>query len=198
MPEAMITFPRGDEFAENCNMICQWHPRLTGTFGSIDGLTLPVQEASNPEVENATYNRWKSWKSSHFISNVLAFSPHGAHAFLWTYMFSLMKLAGTIITCILNAEAGTTHVLQGQFLNNFEHKHQMDIILLPTQHFCAELHLLLGKSRHLSRVGPLFQAIMESRPSFLHSTTNCSLTIRWPSGGCMQFRGHLAVSLSLF
>ncbi|KAG2068255.1 hypothetical protein BDR04DRAFT_1129300 [Suillus decipiens] len=47
--------------------ICAHHPRLVGGFASIDGLSLPCQEADDPEVKNATYN---GWKSSHFISNV--------------------------------------------------------------------------------------------------------------------------------
>ena len=40
----------------------------------MDGLALPAQTAEDPEVENATFN---TWKASHFISNVLAFSPQG-------------------------------------------------------------------------------------------------------------------------
>jgi hypothetical protein len=75
IPEAAIAFPSGDKFAENSKLICQRHPMLRGTFGSIDGLALPVQETDNPEVENVTYN---GWKSSHFISNIIAFSPRGA------------------------------------------------------------------------------------------------------------------------
>jgi hypothetical protein len=48
------------------------HFKLIDDFDSIDGLSLPCQEADDPEVENAIYN---GWKSSHFISNVLVFSP---------------------------------------------------------------------------------------------------------------------------
>jgi len=56
------------------SLIKKRHPLLDGAFGSIDGLSLPVQESDDPEIENATYN---GWKSSHFISNVLVFSPEG-------------------------------------------------------------------------------------------------------------------------
>jgi len=54
--------------------ICQHHPRLWGSFKFIDGLKLPVQESSDPEVENATYN---GWLHEHFISCVLVFGPDG-------------------------------------------------------------------------------------------------------------------------
>ncbi|KAF5348195.1 hypothetical protein D9758_014669 [Tetrapyrgos nigripes] len=50
------------------------HPLLTGAFGSIDGLKLPVQTSSDEEIENATYN---GWLHEHYISNVLCFSPEG-------------------------------------------------------------------------------------------------------------------------
>ena len=74
LPEASISFPKGNEFAHDTSLICQRHDLLCGAFGSIDGLALPVQEADDPEVENAMYN---GWKASHFISNVIAFSPLG-------------------------------------------------------------------------------------------------------------------------
>ena len=72
MPEGVIHFPSHDEIIEDNLLIRARHSRLVGGFASIDGLSLPCQEADDPEVENATYN---GWKSSHFISNVLVFSP---------------------------------------------------------------------------------------------------------------------------
>ncbi|KAG2047512.1 hypothetical protein BDR06DRAFT_985145 [Suillus hirtellus] len=74
MPEGAIHFPDHNEIIEDNLLIHACHPKLVGGFASIDGLSLPYQEADDPEVENATYNRWKS---SHFISNVLVFSPRG-------------------------------------------------------------------------------------------------------------------------
>ncbi|TFK50298.1 hypothetical protein OE88DRAFT_1808659, partial [Heliocybe sulcata] len=74
MPEAEIRWPTGDEFHEDNALIVARHPRLLGAFGSADGLGLAVQEADDAEAENATYN---GWKSSHFINNILAFSPQG-------------------------------------------------------------------------------------------------------------------------
>ncbi|KAG2076690.1 hypothetical protein BDR04DRAFT_1125703 [Suillus decipiens] len=66
MPEGAIHFPDHNEIVEDNLLICACHSKLVGGFGSIDGLSLPCQEADDPEVENATYN---GWKSSHFISN---------------------------------------------------------------------------------------------------------------------------------
>ncbi|KAF5328474.1 hypothetical protein D9758_018603 [Tetrapyrgos nigripes] len=74
MVEACIHFPEGDEFVELESLIVARHPLLTGAFGSIDGLKLPVQTSSDEEIENATYN---GWLHEHYISNVLCFSPEG-------------------------------------------------------------------------------------------------------------------------
>jgi hypothetical protein len=76
MPDAAIAFPKEAEFLELRDLIIHRHPLLQGAFGSIDALALPVQEADDPEIENATYN---GWKSSHFISNVIAISPRSAY-----------------------------------------------------------------------------------------------------------------------
>lgn len=74
IPEGAIHFSDHNEIIKDNVLIRACHSKLTGGFGSIDGLSLPCQEADDPEVENATYN---GWKSSHFISNVLVFSPQG-------------------------------------------------------------------------------------------------------------------------
>jgi hypothetical protein len=74
MLEGAISFPREDEFEQENQLIIAQHPLLFGAFGSVDGLALPAQTAEDLEVENATYN---TWKASHFISNILAFSPKG-------------------------------------------------------------------------------------------------------------------------
>jgi hypothetical protein len=44
---------------------------LSGAFGSI---SLAVQESDDPELENATYN---GWKTDHQVNNVFVFSPEG-------------------------------------------------------------------------------------------------------------------------
>jgi hypothetical protein len=76
--DANVTFPqtlRDFEFYSNL-IAARHHPLLEGTFGSIDGLSLKCQESNDPELENATYN---GWKSDHCISNILVFSPEGKH-----------------------------------------------------------------------------------------------------------------------
>ena len=75
MEEGAIRLPQTlQEFAAESRLICERHPLLEGAFGAIDGLALVAQEADDPEVENATYN---GWKSGHTINNVLVFSPRG-------------------------------------------------------------------------------------------------------------------------
>jgi hypothetical protein len=75
MPEASIRWPRSQqEFQNNNELICARHPRLSGAFGSIDGLNLPTQTSNDPDIENSTYN---GWLSEHFISSVIVFSPEG-------------------------------------------------------------------------------------------------------------------------
>ena len=69
------------------NLIVQRHPLLTGAFGSMDGLNLPLKESTDPGIENATYN---GWLHAHFVSNVLVFAPTGKQAqlvYILNYMF---------------------------------------------------------------------------------------------------------------
>jgi hypothetical protein len=77
MRAAAIDWPRdvGDFQAYN-DLIVARHPRLTGAFGSIDGLNLACQTSDNEEIENATYN---GWLCEHFVSSVLVFSPKGTY-----------------------------------------------------------------------------------------------------------------------
>ncbi|KAG2113839.1 uncharacterized protein F5147DRAFT_770486 [Suillus discolor] len=56
MPENAIHFPDHNEIIEDNLLIHACHPKLVGGFASIDGLSLPCQEADDPEVNNATYN----------------------------------------------------------------------------------------------------------------------------------------------
>ncbi|KIK71719.1 hypothetical protein GYMLUDRAFT_236011 [Collybiopsis luxurians FD-317 M1] len=82
--EACISLPKTHkEFEELSDLITARHSLLEGAFGSIDGLSLPAQVSDDPEVENTTYN---GWKSDHTITNVLMFS-----------------LKGLIIDAVLNA-----------------------------------------------------------------------------------------------
>ncbi|KAF5383062.1 hypothetical protein D9615_004821 [Tricholomella constricta] len=75
MKEAKVSLPRTvEEFEKETRLICERHPLLEGAFGGLDGLSLTAEESDDPEMENATYN---GWKSNHCINNVLAFSPQG-------------------------------------------------------------------------------------------------------------------------
>jgi hypothetical protein len=76
IPDANIVWPKDlHEFTELNTLITNRHDRLTGAFGSIDGLKLPLQTSSDIDIENATFN---GWLQEHFISSVLVFSPKGS------------------------------------------------------------------------------------------------------------------------
>jgi hypothetical protein len=86
--EARISMPgSAEELDRLSSLITQRHPLLDGAFGSIDGLSLCAQVSEDPEIENATYN---GWKSDHRINNVFVFSPEG-NFFFYTF-FSLIYL----------------------------------------------------------------------------------------------------------
>lgn len=74
MREARICYPKGDEFQALNDLVTARHPLLTGAFGSMDGLNLPVQTSTDQEIENATYN---GWLHEHFVSSVFAFGADG-------------------------------------------------------------------------------------------------------------------------
>ena len=82
--EAQISMPRTESnFERLSTLITQRHPLLIGAFGSVDGLSLCTQVSDDPELENATYN---GWKSDHRINNVFVFSPEGMSfpsCYLW-------------------------------------------------------------------------------------------------------------------
>ncbi|KAL0059585.1 hypothetical protein AAF712_013676, partial [Marasmius tenuissimus] len=71
--DAKIPLPRTEEEFELDSLAIQKrHPMLVGAFRSIDGLSLPVQVSEDVEIENATYN---GWKTEHHVNNILVFSP---------------------------------------------------------------------------------------------------------------------------
>lgn len=75
MKEARITMPhRVEDLNRLSELIQERHPLLEGAVASIDGLSLVSQTSDDPEIENATFN---GWKTSHCINNVLVFSPEG-------------------------------------------------------------------------------------------------------------------------
>jgi hypothetical protein len=74
MRDSRIQWPRGEEFEERNALVVERHPLLTGAFGVMDGLKLPVQTSADEEIENATYN---GWLQEHFVSCVFAFCPRG-------------------------------------------------------------------------------------------------------------------------
>ena len=74
MKEAKVAWPGYNRMETFTEIICAKFPMLRGAFRFIDGLNLPVQEAADGELENATYN---GWLHEHFISSILVFAPDG-------------------------------------------------------------------------------------------------------------------------
>jgi hypothetical protein len=58
MPESGIQWTEGQGFVEDNAVIIKRHPMLPFAFATVDGLRSPVEESSDPEIENATYNGW--------------------------------------------------------------------------------------------------------------------------------------------
>ncbi|KIY48681.1 hypothetical protein FISHEDRAFT_42869 [Fistulina hepatica ATCC 64428] len=74
LPGAHIRWLTGHEFEHCNNIVIRRHPLLTGAFGTMDGLNVPVQASADEDIENATYN---GWLHSHFVSLVIAFASTG-------------------------------------------------------------------------------------------------------------------------
>ena len=76
-------------------------------FGFIDSLKLPVEESLDQDIENAMYN---GWLHDHYISNILVFSPDGAHFFCLTHTmpvtWDLQELS--LHAILMHPGAGTT------------------------------------------------------------------------------------------
>ncbi|GAB1526486.1 hypothetical protein RhiTH_009653 [Rhizoctonia solani] len=72
--KACITWPLAVEMQQYSALIHAQHPTIQGTFGFIDGLSLPVGTSANPKIEQATYN---GWLHDHRITNVIVFAPNG-------------------------------------------------------------------------------------------------------------------------
>ncbi|KZT05182.1 uncharacterized protein LAESUDRAFT_737564 [Laetiporus sulphureus 93-53] len=68
MPEARITWPQTQSEFKHYNDL------IIASFGTADGLNLPVQVSVDEDLQNATYN---GWLHDHFISNVIAFASNG-------------------------------------------------------------------------------------------------------------------------
>jgi len=102
LKEARISMPRQVPKLQHLSSLIQArHPLLEGAFGSIDGLSLLAQESDEPELENATYN---GWKTSHCINNVLVFSPEG-ESFPMSQITAndfVNNFVGVIISAVLN------------------------------------------------------------------------------------------------
>lgn len=95
MQGARVRYPRRDEFPGLNALVTARHPLLTGAFGSMDGLNLPVQTSTDQDIENATFN---GWLHEHFVSCVFAFAADGE--FFSRFLATLLR--GTAILTSLH------------------------------------------------------------------------------------------------
>lgn len=73
-PNAKIVMPTHDKLEEYRQMINHRHPALVDVWGTMDGVKVTIQQASDYLAQSEFYN---GWKHDHFISSVLAFAPDG-------------------------------------------------------------------------------------------------------------------------
>lgn len=71
---ARITWPDADKMEAFSAMIEGKYSLLSGAFGFVDGLRLPIQVPGDPDLENAYYN---GWVSQHNIGNIFCFAADG-------------------------------------------------------------------------------------------------------------------------
>jgi hypothetical protein len=98
IPEGKIKWWRDvEEFEQDEELIRARHSHLGGAVGSMDGLSLPVCASSDPEIENAAYN---AWKSDHRVNNVLVFSPQGMFYYTTHHKHELTAIRNHSWGCI--------------------------------------------------------------------------------------------------
>lgn len=73
-PCARIEMPSHEKLEEYRSAIQARHPVLENVWGTMDGLKLRIESASNFLTQSRFYN---GWKSDHFITSVLCFAPDG-------------------------------------------------------------------------------------------------------------------------
>ena len=145
LPDARITWPRGEEFLELSSYVSARHPLLEGVFGSIDGLNLPCQVSSNIEVENATYN---GWKHGHFISSVIVFNSKGMKQFAtsWNLWSSTQLQEKSLLAVRIAQAAGTTLRSHKGSTTSWIPRHLLGSALSLTRHFPGATIASLGRS----------------------------------------------------
>ena len=73
-PLARIQWPSRSRMKKYSQIITRRHPTLQNVFGFVDGVFFKVANSSDPFVQNAYYNGWKSCCA---VSNVIVFGPDG-------------------------------------------------------------------------------------------------------------------------
>ncbi|KXN89021.1 hypothetical protein AN958_06372 [Leucoagaricus sp. SymC.cos] len=181
MEAACIRWPIGDEFQELNGLIIDRHPLLTGAFGSMDGLNLPVQTSSDENIENATYN---GWLHSHCVSSIFVFAADGA-----------------IIACNLNVP-GSWHdsrVAQPIYDKLKYYTPEGYYLVADTAFPCGSLDIEGKIHVPLKDGAPLPQDYQERKQlvDFTHSLTSYRQTVEWGMRALQGSFSRLRIPLSI-
>lgn len=71
---AMVVVPSAERIEEYKAAIKQQYPVLENVWATMDGLKLPIQQASTTQQQALFYN---GWKHGHFVTAVMCFCPDG-------------------------------------------------------------------------------------------------------------------------
>mgnify|MGYP001066402248 CR=1 FL=1 len=74
LPECAIELPTVVEMAKLAADLQKTYPLVKNVFGFVDGVSFPVEHPSDPDLQNALYN---GWKSDCTVTNVIGFLVSG-------------------------------------------------------------------------------------------------------------------------
>ncbi|KDR69192.1 hypothetical protein GALMADRAFT_230725 [Galerina marginata CBS 339.88] len=181
MDDARIQWPTGDEFHENNVLVTNRHPLLTGAFGTMDGLNLPVETSEDQEIENATYN---GWLSEHFISNVIVFGA-----------------TGEIIACLTNAP-GSWHDsrVARKIYEKLEHETPEGYYLVTDTAFPRGTDRIHGRIKAPIKSGAALPRDRRERDEFMqfnNQLLSYRQTAEWGNRGLQGSFGRLRMPLPI-
>lgn len=78
VPDARIRWPKPAEMQTMATLISTREPALTGVFAVADGVSFPVQDPEDSDLQNALFS---GWKEDCFINAILVFTPDGCIVF---------------------------------------------------------------------------------------------------------------------
>ena len=94
----MVVIPSADRIEEYKAATKEQYPVLENVWATMDGLKLPIQQASTTQQQALFYN---GWKHGHFVTAVMCFCPDGtipiAHMNCERWMIARLQIAEIFI-----------------------------------------------------------------------------------------------------